>query len=173
MRACACRVCVRVGVCVRATRVCVCESVTVGVSLNFSACACARGCVRVCVRAHVCGSVNADVWGSCVFLRVIVRAFPCVRWSVCVCASACARTCSCACVRLCERASVFCRSIGKRLRARFVRGWVGMCVRHDCVCMPRRGAGPLGVRRGRAVLIARPAAPGGRACAVADRCDRL
>jgi hypothetical protein len=126
VRACACRVCVRVGVCVRATRVCVCESVTVGVSLNFSACACARGCVRVRVRAHVrqhpCGCVRF----MRVFLRVIVRAFPCVRRSVCVCAG----------VRSCARATVFCRSIGNHLRTCVcVGGWACVCGTTVCVCL--------------------------------------
>ncbi len=61
-------VCVCVGVCVRAVRVCVGESVSVGASLNLSMFACTPGCARasgcVCTRTRVrkagtCGSYRS------------------------------------------------------------------------------------------------------------------
>ncbi len=115
--------CVRMGVCVRATTVCVYESVSVGMSLNPSASACARGCVRVRVRARVCGS---DPCGCLRFMCVFASNFAriSVRALVRVCAYPRAR--ACAGVRLCARATGFCRSVGKHLRA---------CV--ACVCAAR------------------------------------
>ena len=91
---CACvSVCVRV----RAARGCVRECACVRVSLNRCVCLCARGCARV--RARLCGSVHADVWGSCLFfVRVCARI--CVRAQVRVCARVRARASVHACARV-------------------------------------------------------------------------
>jgi hypothetical protein len=149
-----CKLCVFVcvGVCARATRVCVrvceCRRISGSVCLRVRAGLCAR----VCERARVCGSLHADVLGPCVraCLRICVRAQGRV----------CARTRVRASVRSCARASVFCRSIGKHLRAMCVCvgvfGCVGML--HDCLCMPRRCEGTEWALWGPAVLISRPAA---------------
>ncbi len=85
----------------------------------------------------------------CVRTRVRTRAFLCMRAFVCACES----------VLPFHRQGIF-----VRVRVR---------VRIDCVCVPRRCAGAAEARRGPVVLIVRPAAPGGGACAVAVRCDRL
>jgi hypothetical protein len=170
LRARACCGCVRVSGCVRAGHESVCLQVCERECLRVSESVRLRVRAGLCARprtfAGVCGSVHADVWGPCVFECVLVRAF-CVRAQVRVCVRARARVSMAACVRVRVRvrfavpsASIF----SHVLRVR---------VRHDFVCAPRRCAGAVEARRGPAVLIARPAAPGGRACAFAVRCDRL
>ncbi len=123
-RACMCGRVHVVCVCARATRVCGCECVSVRVARAgvFS---------RVRVRARVCGSVHADVWGPCV-VACFVRAFLCARAGPCVRTHARARLSvrSCA-LCACERVLPFHR---QRIFAHVVR----VRVRHDCVCMPRR-----------------------------------
>ncbi len=55
------------GVCVRAVRVCVGESVSVGASLNLSMFACTRGCARAsaCVRGGVCARTRVRTAATC------------------------------------------------------------------------------------------------------------
>jgi hypothetical protein len=161
LRACVDCACPRACVCVDA---CVCASVRVGaVWLCFCVRALASGgfflvllrlhssavrvseCARVCVRACVCCSFHGGASAGIVSgsLCVRARAFVCVRGTLCgiavPSASIFARACVCACMR----------------------------VRRDCVCAHRRCVSAVAARRRPAVLIARPAAPGGRAFAVA------
>ncbi len=145
-------VCVCVRGCARAGH----ESVSVGASLNLSVCACARGCARAsaCVRGCVwqrpCGCVG--------FMCVLVRAFACVRRSVFACACACARVCLCmrAFVCACECVLPFHWQASSR---RCVRGCARVWVGRTTVCVCLGAVGAVVSRRGRAVLIARPAAP--------------
>jgi hypothetical protein len=87
---------------------------------------------------------------------------------LCVCVVVCARAHLCVCAGLC----VFCRSFGKASSPCLCLLCACVSVWHDFLCMPRGCAGAVVARRGPAVFIARPAAPGGRACAVAIQCDR-
>jgi hypothetical protein len=141
------------------------------------ACACVRVCECVCACARVCASPHVCELGCvCVWQRLWwCVGFASVPLSLCECVRLCrsvrargARVSVHACV--CVRACVwFCRSIGKRLRACVACACARVCV---CVCAPRGWVGAVVARRRPAVLIARPAAPGGRACAVAVWCDR-
>jgi len=81
---CACVACVRVSVCVRGVRACVCACVSVRV------CACVRASVRAC---------------ACVRVRVSVRVCFCA--CVCVCARVCACVCACVCVCVCARLKTY------------------------------------------------------------------
>jgi hypothetical protein len=85
-----------------------------------------------------------------------------VRWrvcsSVCLCSCACVRACPCVYARLFERTEIVIPSVCA----------ASVCVLRPCV---RLGAvWAVVARRGPAVIIARPAAPGTRVVAV--RCDR-
>jgi hypothetical protein len=79
-------------------------------------CGFASNCARICVRAQV---------HLCVHTRV--------------------RACVCAGVRLCARASVFCRSIGKHLRALCVRGCEHSAGTTMCVCLGAVCAATCGI----------------------------
>jgi hypothetical protein len=170
MRSCACCVFLRVRGCVRAghdsvcLRVCQCRRVSQSVRVRVRAGLCAR----VRVRARVCVRVHADVCASYVIACVLVRAFLCARRSVC------ARTRARACACLCRRAFVCaCDCVLPFHRQASSRVCVRVCG-HVCACARLGGcAGAVDAWRRRAVLIARPAAPGGRARAVAIRCDPL
>ncbi len=140
-RACACErvhvvgLCVRMGLCVRATRVCVFEPVSVVVSLNPSACACARGCARVRVRARVCRSDPCGcVQFMCVFASSCARISVRARVRVCAHARARARAglCICAFVCACERVLPVHRQASSRM---CVSVFACVCV---CMCASRR-----------------------------------
>ncbi len=127
-------------------------------------CVCARGCVCASACLLRCVAASMRMCGVHVCLFATYCEHICVRAQVRVCARVCARAraraflclhafvCACERVLPIHRQSIF----ANVLRVR---------VRNDCVCMPRRGAGAVVARRGPAVLMARPAAPGGRACA--------
>ena len=85
-------------------------------------------CARVRVRARVCGSVHADVWASCAFVCVPVRAF-------------CARACACAArARIRVRVRV-CFAVPS---AYVLRACACVRVWDDCVRAPRRLCGHCG-----------------------------
>ncbi len=163
-------VCVCTWVCACGPRECVGEcrrvSESVRVRVRAGLFACPRPCA--CVQQRPCGCVVSARGCVSVCARICVRALVrvCARMRR---AHARARAHACARVRSSARATVFCRSIGKRLRACVACACARVCV---CVCAPRGWVGAVVARRRPAVLIARPAAPGGRACAVAVWCDR-
>ncbi len=99
----------------------------------------------MCLRAWLCAHLCACA-GPCVRARARACVCACVR--VCVCECLCVFVCACVCMRACVSVTT-------------VHVCLGGCV------------GAVAARRGPAVLIARPAALGGRARAVAVRCDRL
>ena len=147
----------RMCVCARAGHERVCLRVSESVRVLMRAGLCPRACVRGCAAAsmRMCG-VHARL-RACLCAHLRAHAGPCVR--------ARARLC----VRSCARASVRVRVCFAGPSAKHLRACVRACVRaHMC-------GTPVRVRLGGckpAVLIARPAAPGGRARAVAVRRDR-
>ncbi len=115
-------VCVRAHVCgfvcVRATRVSECGSVSVRVALTLSVFACAQGCLRASARFGGYAAASMRMCG--VHVRVCVRVCARIDVRVQVRVCACAREPFHADVRVRVRVLV-CRSIGKHLRARVSR----------------------------------------------------
>ncbi len=161
------RVCARM--CVRAghERVCVCQCVIVRVTLNLSVCSCARGCVRASAGVRGCAEASMRICGVHACLRECLCAHFCGCVGVYVRVRARARVCPCVLSR--ARTSVFC--VPSATIFACVCGCVRVC--RTTVCVRLGGCvGAAVARRRPAVLMARPAAPGGCARVVAVRCDR-